>query len=136
MSNSVVAYVSLLRIFRSSNPATLHDNHFIRRAISHFGSVVARHSLTTIVVTVVIGVSLCVPVPFLYHQALSTNFPNHVWTSTESFANSERLIPDVSVKQAWIYGGWMKALERETLLEAVAVQDKLLGPILGCDTVG
>jgi len=136
MSNSVVAYVSLLRIFRSSNPATLHDNHYVRRAISHFGSIVARHSLVTIVVTVAIGVSLCVPVPFLYHQALSTNFPNHVWTSTESFANSEGLIPDVSIKQAWIYGGWMKALERETLLEALAVQDKLHGPILSCDTVG
>jgi hypothetical protein len=136
MSNSLVAYVSLLRIFRSSNPATLHDNHFIRRAISHFGSIVARRSLITIVLTIAIGVSLCVPVPFLYHQAWPTNFPNHVWTSTESFANSESLIPDISIKQAWIYGGWMKALERETLLEAVAVQDKLLGPILSCDTVG
>jgi hypothetical protein len=132
----VVAYVSLLRIFRSSNPATLHDNHYIRRAISHFGSVVVRHSLVTIVVTVAIGVSLCVLFPFLYHQTWSTNFPSHVWTSTESFANSESLISDISIKQAWIYGGWMKALERETLLEAVAVQDTLLGPILSCDTVG
>lgn len=29
----------------------------------------------------------------------------------------------------------MKALERETLLDAVAVQDLLLGPMSGCDTV-
>ena len=60
--------------------------------------------------------------------------PKHVWTSTESFANGENLIPDISIKQAWIHGSWMKALERETLLEAVAIQDMLLGPMLSCDT--
>jgi hypothetical protein len=134
----VVAYISMLRIFRTSNPATLHDDHYIRRSISYIGAIVTQHSLTTIIVTVAIGVSLCVPVPFLYHSVPPVNYlvpPNHVWTSAESFANAENLMPDISIKQAWIYGSWMKALERETLLEAVAIQDLLLGPMLSCDPV-
>ena len=128
----------LLRIFRTSNPATLHNDHYIRRSISYIGAVVIQHSLTTIIVTVAIGVFLCVPVPFLYYPARSMNYlkpPNHVWTSTESFANGENLMPDISIKQAWIYGSWMKALERETLLEALAIQDLLVGPMLSCDPV-
>jgi hypothetical protein len=44
--------------------------------------------------------------------------------------SGEKLAPDISIKQAWIYGGWMKALERDTILEAVVVQERLLGPIL------
>jgi hypothetical protein len=133
-----IAYTSLLRIFRTSDPATLRDDHYIRRAISHLGTVVARYSLVTIIVTVAIGISLCVPVPFLYHPASSMNhpkLPDHVWTSAESFANGESLIPDISIKQAWIHGSWMKALEQETLIEAVAIQDILLGPILSYNTV-
>jgi hypothetical protein len=132
----VVAYLSLLRIFRTSNLATSHDDHYIRRGISRLRTVVAQHSPTTIIVTVAIGVSLCVPALSLYHPAFSMNCPkppSHVWTSAESFANSESLIPEISVKQAWIYGSWMKALERDTLLGAVAIQDMLLGPILGCN---
>lgn len=49
--------------------------------------------------------------------------------------NGEDLIPDISIKQAWIHGSWMKALERETLMEALAIQDVLLGPTLSCNTV-
>lgn len=106
--------------------------------MSHLGAVIARHSLTTIIVTVAIGLSLCLPVTFLYRPASSVNDPRppkHVWTSTESLANGENLMPDISIKQAWIHGSWMKALARETLLEAVVIQDLLLGPMLSCDPV-
>lgn len=134
----MVAYTSLLLMFRTLDPATLRDDHYIRRSVSYLGTVVAQHSLTTIIVTVAISVSLCVPVPFLYHNESSIYYPklpDRVWTSAESSANGENLIPDISIKQAWIYGSWMKALERETLLEALAVQDMLLGPMSSCDTV-
>lgn len=133
----MVAYVSMLGIFRTSDPATLRNDHYVRRSISYLGAVVARHSLTTIAITVAIGVSLCVPIPFLYHPASSMNWPklpDHVWTSAESFANGENLIPDISIKQAWILGSRMEALERETLLEAFAIQDMLFGPMSSCGT--
>jgi hypothetical protein len=125
-------------MFRSSNPATLHDDHYIRRSMSSLGAVVTRHSLTTIIITVAIGVSMCLPAPFLYHLTSSVNDPkplSHAWTSLEPFANGENLTPNISIKQVWIYGSWMKALERETLLEAVVIQDLLLGPMLTCDPV-
>jgi hypothetical protein len=47
----------------------------------------------------------------------------------DSLGSDKMLAPDISIKQAWVYGGWMKALERDTILEAVAVQERLLGPI-------
>jgi len=123
---------------RTSNPATLHDDHYIRRSMSYLGAVVARHSLTTIIITVTIGVSLCLPAPFLYYPTSSVNDPkplSHAWTSVESFANGENLTPDISIKQVWIYGSRMKALEREVLLEAVVIQDLLLSPMSSCDPV-
>jgi hypothetical protein len=129
---------SLLRLFRTTDPARLHDDHYIRKAISYLGTVVAQHSALTIIITVAIGISLSLPVPFLYSPASSVNYlkpPNHVWISAESFANGEALVPDISIKQAWIHGSWMKALERETLLEAIAVQDMLLGPMLSYHSV-
>jgi hypothetical protein len=131
------AYVSLL-IFRSSEPVTLRDDHYIRRWISYLGTVVVEHAAATIIITVAVGVSLCVSLPFLNHPASSTHYPKlpgRVWTSAESFANDDSLVPDISIKQAWIHGSWGKALEPETLLEAVAVQGVLLGPKSTCDTV-
>jgi hypothetical protein len=44
------------------------------------------------------------------------------------------LVPEISIKQAWIYGSRMKALERDSILEALAIQELLLGPISSCAT--
>jgi hypothetical protein len=44
------------------------------------------------------------------------------------------LVPEISIKQAWIHGSRMKALERDTMLEALAIQDLLLGPMSSCAT--
>jgi hypothetical protein len=44
------------------------------------------------------------------------------------------LVPEISIKQAWIHGSRMKALEWDSMLEALAVQDLLLGPMSCCAT--
>ena len=44
------------------------------------------------------------------------------------------MISGISIKQAWIRGSRMKALERDAILEALAVQDLLLGPMSSCAT--
>ena len=44
------------------------------------------------------------------------------------------LVPEISIKQAWIHGSRMKALERDSMLEALAAQDLLLGPMSSCAT--
>jgi hypothetical protein len=124
------------RNVRTLDPPTLRQDHYLRRWLSHLGMVVARRSLITIIITVVIGIGLCVP--FLYHTTSFGNDLNrlgHAWTSAESFANGESLVSNISIRQFWIHGSWMKALERETLLEAVAIQDILLGPMTNCSTM-
>ena len=90
----------------------------------------ARRAIATITVTVSIGTYLSLLVLYL-HQP-SSKYPNlsgRAWTSILPFPGGEGLIPDISIKQLWIQGSWMKALERETLLEAVDIQEALLGPI-------
>lgn len=119
-------------VFRTSDPVALRDDHYFRRAASRLGLAIARHSLFTIIAA--IGVSLSLPALFLCSSTYHPKLPDHVWASAESFANSESAIPDISVKQVWVFGDWMRALERETLLEAAAVQDWLLGPMSNCDT--
>lgn len=111
---------------------------YIRRSLSRLGTVVAAHSLAVVAVAVAIGVSLGVAVPVLYRPVSVANhprLPGRVWTSLHSLSSNSGWIPDISVKQAWIYGSWMKALERETLLEAANIHDVLLGPLSSYNTV-
>ncbi|KFZ08945.1 hypothetical protein V502_09049 [Pseudogymnoascus sp. VKM F-4520 (FW-2644)] len=117
---------------KTLKPPTLHDDHQLRRWMSHLGMVMARHALATIAVTVSIGAYLSLPVLHLHQPSFSSKYPNlsgHAWTSILPFPGGEGLIPDISIKQLWIQGSWIKALERETLLEAVDIQEALLGPI-------
>lgn len=53
------------------------------------------------------------------------NLPKHVWTSTTEI-EGERLA-DVVVRQVWVHGDYMKALELPVLREAMHVQDVLIG---------
>lgn len=95
----------------------------------------ARRAIAAIAVTVSIGTYLSLSVLYL-HQP-SSKYPNlsgRAWTSILPFPGGEGLIPDISIKQLWIQGSWMEALERDTLLEAVDIQETLLGPISGWAT--
>lgn len=92
----------------------------------------ARHALATIAVTMSIGTYLSLPILYLHQPRFSSKYPNlssHAWTSILPFPGGDDLIPDISIKQLWIQGNSLKALERETLLEAVDIQEALLGPI-------
>ncbi|KAE8443978.1 hypothetical protein EG329_001202 [Mollisiaceae sp. DMI_Dod_QoI] len=121
---------------RTANPPTLGVDHVLRRWIYYLGTVFAQHSLATIAITVAIGVCLCVPVPFIYHPTSSLASPTQTDTriAADPSPNGIALIPDIFIKQVWIHNGWMKALERDTLLTALAVQDLLLGSIPSCAT--
>ncbi|OBT64321.1 hypothetical protein VE03_06808 [Pseudogymnoascus sp. 23342-1-I1] len=54
-----------------------------------------------------------------------------LWMSGSQGRNSGlgKNVKYISIKQLWIQGSSLKALERETLLEAVDIQEALLGPI-------
>lgn len=124
--------VSYCRANRTLNPPILHDDHQLRRWMSHLGMVMTRYALATIAVTVLIGTYLSLPILYLRQPPFSSKYPNlsgHAWTSILPISGGDGLVPDISIKQLWIQGSWIDALKRETLLEAVEIQEALLGPI-------
>jgi hypothetical protein len=76
------------------------------------------------------------PVPFLYHPTPSSSptRQTYAWIPAEPSESMGNLVPEISIKQAWIHSSQMKALQRDSMLEALAVQDLLLGPMLRCAT--
>ena len=53
------------------------------------------------------------------------NLPKHVWTSTTEIEGERPA--DVVVRQVWVHGDYMKALDLRVLREAAHVQDALIG---------
>lgn len=53
------------------------------------------------------------------------NLPKHVWTSTTELEGERPA--DVIVRQVWVHGDYMKAIELPVLREAMRVQDALIG---------
>jgi hypothetical protein len=73
-------------------------------------------------------VLLCYPAVFQTDSPAAAslrNLPKHVWTSTTEL-DGERPA-DVVVRQVWVHGDYMKAIELPVLREAMHVQDILIG---------
>lgn len=74
------------------------------------------------------SVLLCYPAVFQIDSPAAAglrNLPKHVWTSTTE-VNDERQA-DVEVRQVWVHGDYMKAIEHRVLREALNVQEALIG---------
>lgn len=95
----------------------------------------ARHPIIFIVTSVVFAVILCYPFPILYSTTAPglPSVPHHVWTSARPFSNSYT-IPDIGIKQVWVQGSYMDALNSEVLEEALGIQRTLLGSGASCDS--
>lgn len=77
---------------------------------------------------------VCYPSFYLYADP-STGFsklPHHVWTSAKRFTSVPDAHPDVEIRQVWIHGSYMKALNQSVLKEALRIQDTILGEKTGC----
>lgn len=112
----------------TTEPPRLPESHPIRRAFQAHGTATARHWLLSIVVTIIISVLLCYQAVFQADSSAAAglrNLPNHVWTSTTE-VDDERL-PDVVVRQAWVHGDYMNAIDLPVLREALHVQEALIG---------
>lgn len=80
---------------------------------------------------------LCYPAIFQTDSPAATglrNLPKHVWTSTTEVEGDRQA--DVQVRQVWVHGDYMKAIQHRVLREALHVQasliangfDEVLGP--------
>ena len=79
-----------------------------------------------------VAVLLCYPVFFLYEDPTTgiSKLPYHVWTSARRFVGSQPRKVDVEIRQVWIHGSYMKALDQHVLEEGLNVQNIVLGDML------
>ncbi|KAF2461030.1 hypothetical protein BDY21DRAFT_383812 [Lineolata rhizophorae] len=121
----------LLYPFRgTTEPPKLAAHHPIRRAFFRHGTATARHWLLSILLSVATGILLCYPALFLYDWPAAGgahSLPHHVWTSARVYAGKAE--PDIEMRQVWVHGSYMRALEEDVLLDALTIQDRLVGGI-------
>lgn len=112
----------------TTEPPRLTPSHPIRRAFQAHGTATARHWLLSIVLTITISVLLCYQAIFQSDSSAAAglrNLPKHVWTSTTEI-DGERPA-DVIVRQVWVHGDYMKAINLPVLKQALLVQEALFG---------
>ena len=83
-----------------------------------------------LLIQVAVGVALCYPALFLYYDNPATgtsNLPHHVWTSARRHTEGQDAPPDIEMRQMWIYGSYMKVLDREVIAKALKIQNFVLG---------
>ncbi|KAL3427900.1 srebp cleavage activating protein [Phlyctema vagabunda] len=122
----------LLYPFRgTTEPPILPPSHPLRKNFTQYGNQAARHPVITLLISVAVAVSLIYPFPFLYTNNFSngaSSLPHHVWTSANPFEGDPNIQADVAMRSIWVHGSYMKALEPKVLLNALELQDELLGP--------
>ncbi|KAF2995884.1 hypothetical protein E8E13_004433 [Curvularia kusanoi] len=111
----------------TTEPPKLSPSHPIRRAFQAHGTATAQHWLLSLVVTICVSVLLCYPAVFQPNSPAAVglrNLPKHVWTSTIE-VEGERSA-DVVVRQVWVHGDYMGALNQSVLRKALDVQEALV----------
>lgn len=77
--------------------------------------------------TISISVLLCYPAVFQTNSPAGAglrNLPKHVWTSTTEIEGERP--PDVVVRQVWVHGDYMNALNQTVLHKALDIQNALI----------
>jgi hypothetical protein len=100
----------------------------VRLAFQAHGTATARHWQLTLLLTTTVSVLLCYPAVFQHDSRAAVglrNLPQHVWTSTTEVLEGTRPV-DVEVRQVWIHGDFMQAIDHKVLREALHVQRALL----------
>lgn len=113
----------------TTDPPRLPSENPVRRAFYRHGTITARHWLLSMLVSVTIGVILTYPVVFMsdFPSNGISGLPHHVWTGSTSLESQHDKQPDVEMRQVWIHGTYMEALNKPTLKEALLLQNALLG---------
>lgn len=113
---------------RTSQPPQLPVRQYIYRAFYRHGKTTATHWLIAMLVSVAVGVILSYPAVFLSENPTAgfTSLPHHVWTSAEPFDGAAGSQADIELRQIWIHGGYMQALQSDVLADALMLQNELL----------
>ncbi|KAK0333115.1 hypothetical protein LTR59_017578 [Friedmanniomyces endolithicus] len=113
----------------TSQPPRLSSTHPIRRAFYRHGKTTAQHWLIAMLTSVALAMALAFPPIFLAENPTAgfAAYPHHhVWTSAEPFAGDPVRI-DVEMRQVWVHGSYMGALEKGVLRSGLRIQEVLVG---------
>ncbi|KAK0269925.1 hypothetical protein LTR35_012659 [Friedmanniomyces endolithicus] len=113
----------------TSQPPRLSSTHPIRRAFYRHGKLTAQHWLIAMLTSVALAMALAFPPIFLAEHPTAgfAAYPHHhVWTSAKPFAGDPVRI-DVEMRQVWVHGSYMGALEKGVLRSGLRIQEVLVG---------
>lgn len=115
------------RLVRSANDQ--------REPLSHGANGAPVRDRLMIVLATLILLRFCVVAPIA--RIADSNVLHHpadAWASVDAlYQTTESIQPDISMKQALVYGRWMQALEKETLAAAAVVHRSLFDKIRDCN---
>lgn len=79
-------------------------------------------------VSVGVGVVLIYPTVFLsdFPTAGFSGLPHHVWASHKSFESPKDTAYEIEMRQIWIHGSYMRALDKPVLESALRLQNSIL----------
>ncbi|KAF2770962.1 hypothetical protein EJ03DRAFT_51364 [Teratosphaeria nubilosa] len=112
----------------TTQPPRLSANHPIRRAFYRHGKTTAQHWLVAMLVSVAIAMGFSYPTIFLSENPTAgfAAYPHSVWTSARPFYGDESAV-DVEMRQVWIHGSYMNALDKDVLKSGLTIQQALVG---------
>jgi hypothetical protein len=115
-------------LYSTTEPPVLTPNDPLRQAFYQYGAAAARHWLAFILFSVAVAVLLCYPVFFLYENPTTgfSKLPYHVWTSARLYDGTPNTQPDIEIRQVWVHGNYMSALDQHVLLETLSIQNTLV----------
>ncbi|KAK5701355.1 hypothetical protein LTR17_022685, partial [Elasticomyces elasticus] len=112
----------------TSQPPRLSANHPIRRAFYRHGKLTAQHWLVAMLISVAVAMGFSFPTIFLAENPTAgfAAYPHHVWTSAKPYVGDPVHI-DVEMRQVWVHGNYMGALEKDVLQSGLRIQQALVG---------
>ncbi|KAF2221216.1 sterol-sensing domain of SREBP cleavage-activation-domain-containing protein [Elsinoe ampelina] len=119
----------LLYPFRGTlDPPKFRHENPIRRAFYRHGALTARYWLPAMLASVTIGVILSYPTVFMpdFPSGANNGLPHHIWTGSISFETRTEKQPDLEMRQVWLQGDYMQALNKSILRQAFNLERLLL----------
>lgn len=80
-------------------------------------------------VTAAVAMGFSYPTVFLSENPTAgfAAYPHHVWTTAKPLDGNSEKMADVEMRQVWVHGSYMKALEKDALKSALDIQQTLVG---------
>ncbi|GIZ40907.1 hypothetical protein CKM354_000422700 [Cercospora kikuchii] len=112
----------------TTQPPRLSVNHPVRRAFYRHGKTTAQHWLWVMLLSVAIAMGFSYPTIFLSENPTAglAAVPHHVWTTAKPVDNASTSV-DIELRQIWVHGSYMDALNKDVLKRGLAVQQRLVG---------